>query len=292
MEEKRAIDGLGAAALVGFAALLAINQVVIKVTADGISPVFQAGLRSLGGLFILLTWTRIFPVSLAIPRAALPWGILSGCLFAYEFLLLFAALDLTTVARASIMFYTMPVWLAVGAHFLLPGERLDRTRILGLVLAMTGVVVALAAGGRGGPGDIRGDLMALTGAWGWAGIALLVRATPLAQVPPVAQLMIQLVVSAPILLVAAPLFGPLMRDPQPLHWAGLGFQVIAVAGFGFLFWFWLMKIYRANGIASFSFLSPVFAVIFGWALLGESIAAPVWAALGLVTLGLILINRK
>ena len=87
-------------------------------------------------------------------------------------------------------------------------------------------------------------------------------------------------------------FGPLIRDLQPLHIWGLAFQAICVASLGFLFWFHLMKIYRASGVASFSFLSPVLAVIFGWLILGEEIDAQVWGALALVAVGLILINRK
>ena len=41
-----------------------------------------------------------------------------------------------------------------------------------------------------------------------------------------------------------------------------------------------------------SFLSPVFAVIMGWLFLGEQIGLEIYIALGLVCLGLILINKK
>lgn len=57
-------------------------------------------------------------------------------------------------------------------------------------------------------------------------------------------------------------------------------------------WFWLMTIYQANGVASFSFLSPVLAVLFGWWLLDETIGVQVWVALGLVAIGITLINRR
>lgn len=292
MQDRRAIDGFGAAALIGFAALLAFNQVAIKVTGGGFGPVFQAGLRSAGALTILLVWIRLRRIPLTLPRGALLWGIVSGLLFAYEFVLLYMALDRTTVARASILFYTMPVWLALAAHLFLPGERLTRGRSLGLALAMVGVVIALADRGPGGAASLSGDVMALTAAIGWAGIALTVRMTPLSQVRPVVQLLFQVAVSAPILLGLAPFLGPLLRDPQPIHWAGLAFQIVGVASLGFLFWFWLMSIYRASGVASFSFLSPVFAVLFGWLLLDEAIALSVWLALGLVAAGLVLINRR
>ena len=291
MDEKRAMDGIGAAGLIAFAALLGFNQVVIKVTGGGFDPVFQAGLRSVGALAILGTWIWVRRVPLSLPRGVAPWGVLAGLFFSAEFLCLYMALDRTTVARASILLYSMPVWLALAAHFMLPGERLSRGRALGLVLAMGGVVIALADRG-GGAASLTGDLLALCAALGWAGIALTVRMTPLARARPLVQLLFQLGVSAPLLLALAPLFGPMLRAPEPIHWAGLGFQIVAIASLGFLFWLKLMSIYRASGVASFSFLSPVFAVLLGWGLLGEAIALSIWAALGLVAAGLVLINRR
>ena len=90
----------------------------------------------------------------------------------------------------------------------------------------------------------------------------------------------------------APFFGPLLRDPQPIHWAGLAFQSVCVASLGYLSWFFLLRTYKASTVASFSFLSPVLAVVFGWALLGEHVGPPVLVALIMVAVGITLINRK
>lgn len=291
MEEKRAIDPAGAAALTGFALLLAFNQVVIKLTGEGFAPVFQAGLRSAGAALVVLLWMRVRGLPVTAPRAAILWGVLSGLVFAFEFTCLYIALDLTTVARASIIFYSMPVWLGLAAHLWLPGERITRPGALGMALAMGGVALALADRSNG-QASLMGDLLALIAAFGWAGIILLLRMTPLSRMAPVMQLLVQVVVSAPVLLAVAPLFGPLTRDPGALHVAGLAFQAVFVVGLGYIVWFHLMSVFRASGVASFSFLSPVFAVVFGWAILGEHIGPPVWIALVLVALGLVLINRK
>ena len=291
MERKSHIDTLGAVALVLFALNLGFNQVVIKVTNGGFNPVFLAGLRSLGAVLVVLIWMRVRGLSLKLPRAALAGGIAAGLFFSLEFVCLFIALDLTTVSRASIMLYSMPVWLSLAAHFLLPGERLSGARLLGMALAMGGVALALSQPGAGGA-SWTGDLLALMAALCWAGIALCVRITPLSEVPPAQQLLMQLVVSAPVLLLLAPLFGPLLREVTPLHLLGLAYQIIAVASLGFLAWFWLMSIYPAASVASFSFLSPVFAVLLGWLLLAEQIAPRVWVALVLVALGITLINRR
>lgn len=291
MERKTTVDAFGAVALTAFALHLAFNQVVIKVTAGGFSPVFAAGLRSAGAVFLLLLWMYLRGVSFRMPREAWLWAVVSGLLFTFEFMCLYNALDVSTVSRSSVIFYSMPLWLALASVVFLPDEALTKRKALGLALAFGGVVVALAERG-GGQISWTGDLLAVASALSWAGIVLVVRVTPLAHVPPEQQLISQVMISAPILLLMAPLFGPMLREVEPIHLAGMAFQIIGVASFGFLAWFWLMKRYPANSVASFSFISPVAAVLLGWLLLDEQIAPSIWVALVLVAVGITLINRK
>ena len=291
MTRKDHMDLFGATALIAFALHLAFNQVVIKVTSGGFGPVYAAGLRSAGAVAVLLIWMRLRGISLHIPRAAWPGGIMAGVLFAAEFFCLFQALDLGAVSRSSVIFYTMPVWLALVAHFVLPGEQLTRARLLGLVLAMGGVALALLDRDSLGV-NWTSDLLALAAAVMWAGIVLCLRLTALSEIEPSQQLLMQVLVSAPILLVLSLFMGDFIRDLAPIHVAGLVFQTVAVASLGFMVWFWLMKQYPASSVASFSFLSPVFSVILGWLLLSEEVALSVWVALVLVASGIYLINRK
>lgn len=291
MTRKDSIDLFGAIALIGFALNLSFNQVVIKVTSDGFAPVFAVALRSVGAALVLYLWMRLRGVPRRIPRAAWLGAGLSGLLFTVEFICLFIALDLTTVSRVSVIFYSMPVWLALAAHVLLPGEQLGGRRLVGFGLAMGGVVLAMMDRG-GGQASWAGDLMALGAALCWAGIALLVRITPLAKTTPEQQIFWQVAIAAPALMLLSPLFGPLVRVLEPIHYVSMIYQILAVSSFGFLFWFWLMSIYPASSVASFSFLSPVFAVLLGWLILSEVVAPSIWGALALVAAGIWLINRR
>lgn len=285
------IDAIGAGLLVFQSALLGLNQVLIKLVNAGIEPVFQAALRSLAAFPLILAWALWRRARLSITDGTLAPGIFSGILFGSEFVLLFLALDHTTVARSSVFFYTMPVWMTLGAHLLLPGERLHARKIAGLALALAGVAWAMAdrPGGAAG-GSLTGDLLALTAALGWAGIGLTARATRLSRAAPEMQLLYQLAVSPVILLPAAMIVGEYLREPTPLHWALFAAQVVAVAGFGFLLWFWLLAVYPAARMAAFAFLAPVFGVGFGWAILAEPITPAILGALVLISLGIVLIN--
>ncbi len=292
MQRRDHIDMAGAGALVAFAILLGFNQVVIKFANDGFQPVFMAGVRSLGAAILLTAWIRLRRIPLGVSRRHLGSGLLMGLIFSFEFVFMFLSLDLTSVVRSSVIFYSMPLWLTIGAHFLLPGDRITWTKTVGLVLAFGGVAWAILDRGQTGEDvSIWGDLCALLAALGWAGIPLCARGTNLREVRPEAQLMFQLVISAVVLLGVAWLFGPFLRQPEPIHYWALAFQIVAIATVAFLFWLWLLTIYPASGVASFSFLSPVIGVGLGWLLLDETVGLSLLGSLALVVVGLILINR-
>ncbi|TNF18809.1 MAG: DMT family transporter [Rhodobacteraceae bacterium] len=291
MNTRIELDRTGFVSLTVLTVVLALNQVVIKYTNGGLQPVFQAGLRSTLALIPLLIWVALSRREIRFERSQVAAGLMLGGWFALEFLLLFTALDRTTVSRSAILFYSMPVWLAVAGHFLLPGERLTSVRLTGLALAMAGVIWALADRDAAG-GDMLGDLMALAGSFCWAALALTVRLSSLKRASAETQLAWQLLVSAPILLGVALLGGPVLRDPTLLHWVGLGFQAVLVASLCFLWWFYLLARYKASAVGSFGFLTPVLSVVLGAVLLGERPGFEVVASLGLIIAGIALMNRK
>ena len=150
-----------------------------------------------------------------------------------EFWCLFRSLDYTSVARASIIFYSMPVWLALIAHFVLPNERLNFNRILGLALAIAGVFITVSSPNSGlSEKYFLGDILALLAAFLWALIALTVRISTLANERAETQLFFQLAISLPILLVLSNLSPTFLREPNLSHFISLSYQGICVAAFG------------------------------------------------------------
>ena len=290
MDRKPRIDAFGAASLTAFSLLLAWNQVLIKQLNEGLQPVFFAGARSVAAAAVIWGLMALRGRRVAFHRRHLWPGLAIGAVFAVEFVCLFLALDLTTVTRTSIIFYSMPVWLALIGHFVLPGERMTRVKALGLALAFAGVAWAILMRGGGGEASLLGDLLALGGALGWAGVALLARGTSLREVAPDMQILWQLAVSAPVLLAASLMLGPWVREFEPWMWGNAAI-LVAISSFGFMFWLWLLTIYPASGVAAFAFLAPVFGIFLGWALLDERITANILIAGALVVVGLILVNR-
>lgn len=288
---KDRIDAFGGSLLLGFSVVLGLNQALVKVVNAGLAPVFQSGLRSAFALPLVLGFALLMRRKLSVTDGTLPLGILNGILFSVEFCLLFLALDYTTVARASLFFYVMPVWVAIGAHFVVPGDLLNRNKLLGLGMAVTGVVIAFAGDLGAATEDAWiGDLLALTGGIAWAGIALLTRASRLSTCSAEMNLIYQLAVSAIILLTIAPLFGPTVRELTSTILTIFAAQVIVVAAAGFLLWFWLLSIYPVSNMASFGLLSPIFGVFFGWMIFDDALTTTFLLAIALAGTGVVLVN--
>jgi drug/metabolite transporter (DMT)-like permease len=295
MARKDSLDLTGTTLLIGVTLLLAFNQVIVKWVNEGLQPVFFAGVRSLLAVVFLGAWMWFRGRPPKLERHLIAPGLVMGFLFAVEFLCLFMALDLTTISRTSVIFYSMPVWMALGAHYLLPGEALNPLKLLGLVLAFVGTAIAIYSGATGaqqGQGSLIGDLFALGAAILWAATALLARRPAMAAAGPEVQLFWMILVSGPLLVLAAPLFGPLIRDFQTVHIFWIIFQAAVVVAGGFSIWLWLLASYPAATVASFSFLTPVLGLFLGWLMFGESLTPQILLAGFLVALGIILINRR
>jgi len=55
---------------------------------------------------------------------------------------------------------------------------------------------------------------------------------------------------------------------------------------------WLLRHYPATQMSSFTFLAPLFALVFGVVLLKEPLTAQLVIALTAVAVGIVLVNRK
>lgn len=293
---RQRLDAFAIGIMITMCVCLAVGQVAIKVANAGISPVFQAGLRSLAGAVLLAVFAKLRGVRL-FARDGIFWpALLTSLFFAAEFGCLYPGLALTTAGHAVVLLYTAPFVVAVGAHFLIPGDRMTVMQLAGLVLALCGVAT-IVFGRETTPAGVQsptlaGDLLCLAGAFAWGGLTLTIRGTRLASVAPERISFIQLAVSGVLLCALAQLLGePGFTDPTPMAWAGFAFTVFFVAGFVFTTTTWLFTRYPASRVMAFMLLTPGFGVVAAHVLLGEPVGWSLIAGLLLVLAGLWLVNR-
>lgn len=287
---QRQIDAVAAAGMLALTFTWGFNQVAAKVSTEGYNPVFLTMARSLIGLAVVLLWCHLRGIRLFERDGTLVAGAFTGAFFGIEFALIFFGLDYTSAARGTLMVNTMPFFVALGAHLLL-GERLTAQKLCGLVLAFSGVALVLSDKlSLPSPDAIAGDLLCLAGGLFWAASTLVIKATRLRDAPAEKTLAYQLVMGAAIAVPLLPFAGPVIREVSALATASLIFQGVFVVGVTYLVWFVMLRTYPATGLTSFAFLSPVFGVLCGGLLLGEPLSLRIFAALALISAGLLLVN--
>ncbi len=272
-------------------AIWGLQQVAIKLAAAGISPLFQGGIRSALATVLLLGWAGARRIPLFRSDGSLWLGVLSGLLFAVEFALIFAAAERTSASRLVVFMYTAPCFTALLLHVFVPSERMGAMQAAGILLAFGGIVLAFADHAAGG--DWTGDAFGLTAAFLWAATTVLIRASVLARITATKVLLYQLAVSGVFMLCLAEVMGERgLFDPQPVVLLSLAFQIIVVAFASYLAWFWLLARYQVGRLMVFSFLTPLFGVGFGVALIGETPGPKFLLAALLVAAGIVLVNLR
>ena len=291
--ERRPVDARGVAVMVLLCLIWGFGHVAAKFAGQGISLVFQSGVRSLVATALLVAWARGRGEPLFGRDGTLGPGLLAGVLFAAEFVFLFAGLAHTDAARMVVFIYLTPCITAFGLHFLIPQERLDARQWAGVLVAFAGVALAFGDGFASGRGTLLGDFFGLVGAVFWALTTILIRATKLAAVSATKTLFYQLAVSGPLLLAASWAMGEpgvvALTAPVALAFA---YQCIVVAFASYLAWFWLLRQYLAARLSVFSFLTPLFGVAAGVLVLGEPLTPSFAGAALLVGAGILLVNLK
>ncbi|MCP1366951.1 DMT family transporter, partial [Halomonas sp. BBD48] len=121
---------------------------------------------------------------------------------------------------------------------------------------------------------------------------LVLRSSSLSEAPAEQTLCYQLSVAGLLLLPAAVWLGD-VADMQltPLAMLSLSFQTLVISFGALLLWFALLRRYWASQLGVFSFLSPVFGVLFGVVLLNEPLTANFVIGGGVILCGIVLVTR-
>jgi drug/metabolite transporter (DMT)-like permease len=290
---KSALDLRAIVALTILCASWGLAQVATKVALAGIPPVLQMGSRSLIATVLVLLWCVALRKPMFQADGTFWPGVAVGLLFALEFVLLFYGLDLTTASRGVVFLYLAPFVVAALAHFTL-GEPLTPRKMLGLVSAFLGLIIAFSDRlSMPSPDAIWGDALCVGAAIAWGLTIVVVKGSSLARVAPEKTLLYQLAISALAGLLLGLIVGETVDTGRALSvLPAFLYQAIWVAAVTYVAWFALMREYPASLLSSFTFLTPLLGVAFGAWLLDEPLSARLVAALILVAVGIYLVNRS
>lgn len=289
------LDGVAASILLACCMFWGFQQVLVKATLPELAPIYQAALRFIGATVLLMLWCRWRGVPLLQRDGTLWPGLLAGSLFAAEFACLYIGLQYTTASRLTVFLYTSPFWVALLLPLLVRAERLRAVQWLGLGLAFLALVFAMRESfiAPGSEGQLLGDLLALSAGLAWGLTTVTIRASRLVRCSAEQLLFYQVAVSALVL----PGLSLALGETWTLKFSAFGatsllLQTVVGAFASYLVWMWMLGRYPATKISAFAFLTPLFALLFGALWLGEAITPSLLAALALVALGIVLVNRR
>ena len=190
---------------------------------------------------------------------------------------------------AGLLMATIPLIVIVMAHFALPGERLTLPRVAGFILGFVGIVVLM---GPDNLVNLKAHGQELVGELAVVGGCLLYG------VNSVTAKRFQLkgtVASAAGVLVAGAIFATavaltqapfdLLQKPASSLWALFGLGLVPT-GIATVLWFKAVERTSPTFTATSNYLVPVYALVFGAAILGEQIGWNVLAALILILAGI------
>ena len=295
VERKSHLDSPAISLLLACCLFWGLQQLLIKTTVAEVPPLWQAALRFAGATALLWVWCAMRNIKLFERDGTLRAGLLAGALFAGEFSCIYLGLRDTTASRLTVFLYTSPFVVALLMPRVSRAEVLTRVQWIGLVVAFAAVAIAFSEGFTGATTSRqwRGDALALAAGMLWGLTTIVIRATKMATISPEKTLFYQVAVTA----VVAPLLSLALGETWSLHystyaWGSIAAQTAIGAFASYLAWMWMLRHYPATQMASFTFLTPVFALVFGVALLHEPLTIELGVALAGVAAGIVLVNRR
>jgi drug/metabolite transporter (DMT)-like permease len=293
-ESKDYLDSKAIIVILILTLLWGFNYPAIKYSNQGISPIFASTLRSIvasicGVIYCIRKKEKLFHTDIRLFH-----GSMVGLLFGLEFACIYFGMLYTDAARSVVFVYLSPFVVAVGAHFFLKGDRLTLLKIVGLVLAFTGIFIVF--GGR--PTTAKetmfvGDVLEIMAAMLWGATTLYIKKFMAEKVHPIHTFLYQLFFSIPILFIVSIILEPkwIYRVDSYIV-ASLLYQSIIVAFVSYFLWFKLIHEYSVSRLSAFTFFTPIFGVLFGVLFLSEEFTVSLMMGLPMVCIGIFFVNWR
>ena len=295
MPERRPIDSQAVTFMMLLSAFWGMQQVALKIVSDDMAPLLQIVFRSaiaavLVGAIIVAKKQKM--------QFSQTWkaGLLAGIFFSLEYSFVAESLRYTSASHVTVLLYSAPIFVALALHFFDPLERLNPLQWLGIALAFTGIAFAFLVREQGASAlneqMLWGDFLALLAGVSWASVTVCVRSTKLATIPATQTLFYQVFISGFILAAVAMITEQTEFTMSAKVWGSLFYQGVIVCCLSFIAWYWLLTQYPASQLGVFSFVTPLFGIVFGVWILNERLETSFIGGAGLVLLGVVLVTLR
>ncbi len=278
--------------LLGLLALLwGSSYLFIKVAVAEIPPITLIAMRVFIAAILLFAVMRLTRQSL--PRDALMWRMLLIQAFFNSigaWTVLTWGQQFVGAGLASVLNSTSPIFVFLISLFLIRHESVNLTKLSGVLIGLTGVVILVGSEALEGLGDqVLGQLACLAGAIMYACAAIYgYRFHSLSAVTTATGTMIcASVVLVPLALLAE---HPWTLEPSREAIAATLILSVLCTGVALLLYFRLIRTLGSMGVASQAYLRSGVGVFLGIVFMGESLSVSMVIGLAAAIVGVVMIN--
>lgn len=261
-----------------------MNWVVMKTANTFFPPITFVAYRFLFGALVLLSvW---FWLHLPLPKKKYwPWIFLTGILqMGLNNIAAQTSMLTLGAGMVSVLNYSMPIFAAVMAHFLL-GERLTWRKGAGIVLAIAGMAVLMDVHAGG---DVTAICIGLLSAVFW-GLASIFVKLKLSDVNPISLTTWQMVCASLSLLVYTAIVpqGEVVWNAESV--LCLIYNGVLASALAFFLWSWILQHIEVSKASVAVLAVPVVGVVGGILCLGEPMTLHIFFGMIMIMAGIYIV---
>ena len=261
---------------------------------EGMVPSYAVGIRFL--FSGLIFWGIMFfrreklPMNKRAISLYLQFGFLN---FGISYTLTYWATQYIYSNLASILWASFPIITTIIAHFYLPDEKLNKKKIISLLLGIAGTILIISQSGNLGGKNVSIGIIVIL-------IAIIVASWPNAYLKKYKSEVNTFQLNAMsqsiggILLLCIAVF---TEPGQAMIWTKINllataYLIIFGSVITFSLYFWLFSYLSLTQITYVAFFPPIIAIFIGWIYLDERLSSIILFGASLIILGAILVNYR
>jgi putative membrane protein PagO len=264
------------------------------VAMKSISPLLVGALRNILASVFLLVFVVLRRIQ--FPRRVPEWGILILLGFTWitiPYAMVMWAVQYTTSGMASVLNGTNPFFVALFSIYFLKSEKMTMSKVLGLVLGFTGIIVIFSDGFGSLHHSSNAAEAVLFSSAVFTGLSMVLAKRYTSEFHSVMIITIVMLFGGVALLPLSYFFD----QPMKLILSGESIGVMLFlslfsSAFGFVAYMWLLKRMDAVTLSMIGFIVPVIALFAGAVLLKESISPMDLLGTAFVLSGLFTVNKN
>jgi len=249
---------------------LIIASVFLFITAIVYKKDFSINLKSHGIIFIL------------------------ALIAVFHLMIQVVGLNYTTASNTGWIIGTAPIFMAILAAIFFK-EKIGLLKISGIIIAMIGLLLLIGKGNITNVDLIKnkGDLLVLASAFTW-GVYSMVNKKISLSYPPLMTILYLFMMMA-VIIIPFNLNEASVNSVVHLSlngWVSILFLGLFCSGIGYVIWAYSLRDLESAKVGAFLYFEPIVTVFAAWVLLSESITFLMILSGGIITLGVVLVNKE